>query len=172
MTSLPALPPLIRDERLNWILACAGVALAVAIIIVFGHPHPHAPHLALLARQPLAIKLHLACALAALLIGSAQMARIKGDRLHRILGWSWVALMGATAASSFFVRTLNPGHFSLIHGLSAYVLIALPIAVIAARRGEIAAHRGWMTGLYAFALLVAGAFTFAPGRLMWALFLG
>lgn len=169
---MSALPPVIRDERLNWILAGAGVTLAVALVLALGHPHPHAPNLDLLARQPLAIKLHLSAAVAALLIGATQMLRIKGDRVHRILGWSWVVLMFATALSSFFVRGLNHGQFSPIHALSAYVLIALPLGVVAARRGNIAAHRGWMTGLFCFALLVAGAFTFLPGRLMWALFLG
>jgi uncharacterized membrane protein len=35
-----------------------------------------------------------------------------------------------------------------------------------------AAHRHTMTGLFLFGRIVAGAFTFLPGRLMWRLFFG
>lgn len=161
-----------RWPWLQWTLAAAGVVVAVVIVLSLGHPHPHAFDRVLFARQPRTIQVHMLAALAALMIGVAQMSRPKGDATHRALGWIWVILMGTVAASSLAIRVLNHGRFSPIHGLSAYSLIALPIGVIAARRGRIAQHRGYMTGLFCFALLVAGAFTFVPGRLMWKLFLG
>ena len=46
------------------------------------------------------------------------------------------------------------------------------MAIYAARRGEIAKHRGRMTGLFVGGLLIAGTLAFMPGRLMWRLFLG
>ena len=45
-------------------------------------------------------------------------------------------------------------------------------AVYAARRHRVAAHRRAMTGMFVGGLIVAGAFTFLPGRLMWAIFFG
>ena len=42
----------------------------------------------------------------------------------------------------------------------------LPLAVVYARRGRIAAHRSSMTWLFVAALLVAGAFTLLPHRIM------
>ena len=51
-------------------------------------------------------------------------------------------------------------------------MAALPlVAVLAARRGQIARHRGMMTGLYV-GLLIAGAFTLIPGRLLHSLVFG
>ena len=67
---------------------------------------------------------------------------------------------------------LNNGAFSLIHILSAWTLLVLPMAVYAARRGDIARHRGRMTGLFIGGLLIAGTLAFMPGRLMWRLFFG
>ena len=162
----------LRNEPGKWVLAGLGVVVAIAIVVGLGRPHPHPFDGALFARQPWVIKAHMLTAVAALLIGATQMSRPKGDAAHRWLGWSWVILMAAVAGSSLFIRVINPGAFSWIHILSAYVLVMLPLAVFAARRGKIGAHRGMMTGLFCFGLLVAGAFTFLPGRLMWKLFLG
>lgn len=134
--------------------------------------HPHAPDLSLLAGAPLVIQLHVAGAATAFLIGCILLAGVKGTGLHKTLGWAWVAAMGLTAASSLFIRTINPGHFSFIHLLSGWTLIALPMAIVAIKRGKVAAHRKAMTGMFVGGLLVAGLFTFLPGRLMWRIFIG
>lgn len=135
-------------------------------------PHPHAPRLALLAAAPAVIRFHIAAAVTALAVGSALLAGVKGTRLHRALGWMWCAAMMATAVSSLFIRVVNPGHWSFIHFLSGWVIVAVPMGLAAARRRDIALHRRMMTGLFVGGLLIAGAFTFAPGRLMWDVFLG
>jgi uncharacterized membrane protein len=132
--------------------------------------HVHAPDTALLAAQPFAIKFHLATVLSAFLIGCILMAGAKGARLHRALGWSWVILMVSTSIASFFIHTLNKSGFSPIHALSAWVLVAAPFGLYLARRHKVAAHRRMMTCLFLFGLLLAGAFTFIPGRLMFDLF--
>jgi uncharacterized membrane protein len=116
---------------------------------------------------PVGTALHAFAALAAFVLGIVQFALPKGTGWHRTLGWVWVALMAGVALSSFsisFLRQLGP--FSFIHLISIYVLIVLPIGVLAARRHEIGKHRRVMISLYAGALVVAGAFTFLPGRLM------
>ena len=136
---------------------------------------PHAPDWRLLLTSPPAIQVHVAAALTALAIGIVLLMGVKGNRLHRTLGWIWVLAMATTAVSSFFIHRLNPGGpggFSLIHLLSGWTVIALPMAVHAARRHRIADHRRAMTGMFVGGLIVAGAFTFLPGRLMWAIFFG
>lgn len=133
---------------------------------------PHAPDWRLLMTAPPVIQLHVVAAMAALAIGTVLLIGVKGTRLHRTLGWTWVAAMGATAVSSLFIRAINPGAFSLIHLLSGWTIVALPMAVYAARRHRVAAHRRAMTGMFVGGLIVAGLLTFLPGRLMWAIFFG
>nr|WP_271165275.1 DUF2306 domain-containing protein [Brevundimonas intermedia] len=134
-----------------------------------------APDFGLLAAAPSAIQIHVAAALTALAIGIVLLAGVKGTRLHRALGWTWVLAMGTTAASSFFIHQINPGGpagLSLIHLLSGWTLVGLPMAVYAARRHKVQTHRRAMTGMFVGGLIVAGALTFLPGRLMWAVFFG
>jgi uncharacterized membrane protein len=102
-----------------------------------------------------------------------QFAAPKGTLPHRTIGWIWVALMATIALSSFWihgVRMLGP--FSLIHGLSIFTLVMLPLAVLAAHRHDVRRHRKAMISIFVGALIVAGAFTFVPGRIMHAVALG
>lgn len=134
---------------------------------------PHAPKLDLLAAAPTAIQVHVAAALTALAIGIVLLIGVKGTRLHRTLGWAWVLAMGTTAISSFFIHAINPGGpagLSLIHLLSGWTVVGLPMAVYAARRHRVQAHRRAMTSMFVGGLIVAGLLTFLPGRLMWAVF--
>ena len=146
----------------------AGAALALAIASTVAP----APDWALLARQPLVIQLHIAAALTALLLGTVQLVGIKGTGLHRLIGWSWVVAMATVAISSLFIRQINPGSFSWIHLLSGWTLIALPMALFAVRRGRIGSHASGMTWTFVGGLIIAGAFTLMPGRLMWKVFFG
>ena len=97
---------------------------------------------------------------------------MKGRGLHKRLGYAWVVAMAVTAISSFFLTGLNGNQFSWIHGLSAWTIIGLPMGLAAARRKDIAAHRKQMTGMFTGSMLVAGLFTFLPGRMMWSIFFG
>ncbi|MBW8880694.1 MAG: DUF2306 domain-containing protein [Asticcacaulis sp.] len=134
--------------------------------------HPHAPDLALLAAAPLVIQIHLAAAVAAFTVATIQIFGPKGTLPHRTLGWIWVVFMMTVAISSFFIQIINPHGFSLIHILSVVTLIGVPILVLAARRHDVKRHRRIALNLYIGALLVAGIFTFMPGRLMWRMFFG
>lgn len=165
----PAATATFPARRLLLLAAVAGGAgLALAIASTFAH----APDWALLARQPWVIQLHIAAALIALLLGTVQLVGIKGTGVHRLIGWSWVIAMLTVAVSSLFIRQINPGSFSLIHLLSGWTLIALPMALFAIRRGRVARHASGMTWTFIGGLIVAGAFTFLPGRLMWEVFFG
>lgn len=151
----------------------------LAVWLYFYWPHraqvlfqPHLPDLELLARQSFQIQLHIAAALTALLLGTIQLIGVKGTMAHRIIGWTWVVAMATTAVSSLFIHQINPGGFSLIHLLSGWTIIALPMAVYAARKHRVLAHRRGMTSLFVGGLIVAGLLTFLPGRLMWTLFFG
>ena len=116
------------------------------------------------------ILIHSACAMAALALGALVFTRRKGTVSHRLLGRTWVALMLVTAISSFWIRSL--GHFSWIHGLSVVTIAGLGGAIYYVVTGNIARHRCIMQGLFAGGLVVAGAFTLLPqrllGRMLWS----
>lgn len=113
------------------------------------------------------IQVHAAVALAALLLGALQFGLRRGGGRHRWMGRLWVGLMAVVALSSFGISGLRQvGPFSWIHLLSLFTLTALVRGVLHARRGEIAAHRWTMIGLYLGALVVTGLFTLLPGRIM------
>jgi uncharacterized membrane protein len=113
------------------------------------------------------IALHAAGATVAVVLGGYQLLRRrKGDLLHRRIGRLWLADMYWVALSSFGIRRLDPGHFSWIHALSLWTIVSLSLAVWAARRHDIRAHRAWATGSY-LGLLGAGVAAVAvPSRLI------
>ncbi len=134
--------------------------------------HPHWPTLSLIGQQPLVIQVHLMAALAAFIVGAIQILGPKGTALHRILGWGWVIFMMTVAISSLWIKLINHGQFSFIHLFSVVTLIAAPMLVYAARTHNVKRHSGIAIRLYAGALLIAGLFTFFPGRLMYTMFFG
>ncbi len=113
------------------------------------------------------IAAHAMTAMAAFGLGAAQLLCRKGTTSHRMLGWLWIVLMVFIAAGSFGIHTIRQfGPFSWIHGLSLFALVMLVVGVAHARAGRIEAHRWTMIGLFVGALVIAGAFTLAPGRVM------
>jgi uncharacterized membrane protein len=117
--------------------------------------------------RSLALAVHLATVIPAMPLGLYVFLSKKGDARHRLLGKVWLGLMTATALASLFIRESNDGQFSLIHLLSAMTLIAVPRAIWTAKTGNIEAHRRTVTSLFLGAIVIAGLFTFVPGRLMW-----
>lgn len=182
MSLMSQIRPPSRKMTLALALTIGPLTLGAALLpgVLAGHGagaglpvlRPHAPDMALLASTPPVILVHLAFGLLALTVGAILLAGRKGARMHRILGWGWVVAVGIVAVSSIFIKTLNPGHFTLIHLLSGYVIVALPLAVAAARRHEVERHRRYMTGLFLGGFAVNLLFVLLPGRLVWNLFLG
>ena len=127
------------------------------------------PSLAPILAAPGVIQLHIAAAITAVVAGGAIMLMRKGVGLHRPIGWLFTVAMLVVAISSFWIG--RKGQFSWIHLLSILTLITLPQAIISRRLGNIRAHRFGMIQLYV-SLLVAGAFTLLPGRILGEAVLG
>lgn len=149
----------------------AGGATALTALIVLGAigravrgapllPAVHNPWLVL----------HLATVIPAVPLGAWLLARRKGDALHRAFGRVWAVLMLVTALDSFALHGITGG-LSPIHALSLLTLVTVTVAVRQAMRGDVAAHRRTISRMVA-GLVVAGAFTFVPGRLMFAWLVG
>jgi uncharacterized membrane protein len=120
-----------------------------------------------------AIQLHAFAAMSAFALGLVQLAAPKGTLPHRTLGWVWVTLMLIVSVSAFFIHQLRIwGEWSPIHLLAVFTLIMLPVAVLAAHRHAVERHRRMMIGIFVGALVIAGLFTFLPGRIMHAVAFG
>jgi uncharacterized membrane protein len=126
----------------------------------------------LLSASP-AIQLHAFAAMSAFVLGLVQLAAPKGTLPHRTLGGIWVAIMFVVAISSFFIHELKVwGPWSPIHLLSIFTLVMLPLGVWRAHHHQVQSHRWTMISIFVGALLIAGLFTFVPGRIMHAVVFG
>jgi uncharacterized membrane protein len=113
---------------------------------------------------PLVVYVHFIAALAAMAIGAVQLARPKGTAGHRVIGWSWAALMMVVVLSSLWIPAFLA--FTWIHLFTLFVMVTLPLALYRAHRGEVAGHAKGMRGIYVGGLIVAGVFAFMPGRVL------
>jgi uncharacterized membrane protein len=105
---------------------------------------------------------HVVAALFVLAVGPVQILRRRRDRVHRTVGYLWVAAMYYVCLSSFGI--VSEGHFSWLHGLSAFTIVTVTLGLVSAIRRNIPAHQGNMIGSY---IGIAIAFGFAvgvPGR--------
>jgi len=105
---------------------------------------------------------HVIAALFVLAIGPFQILRQRRDRIHRTMGYLWVAAMYYVCISSFWIVTA--GHFTWLHGLSAFTIVTVTLGLVNAIRRNIPSHLGNMIGSY---IGIAVAFVFAvavPGR--------
>lgn len=119
------------------------------------------------------IQLHAFAAIAALLLGIVQLAAPKGTLPHRSLGYLWATLMLTVAVSSLWIHTIDWWRgYSPIHMLSLLVLCTVPLGIWSARTGRISAHRKFMSRTFFTGLVIAGAFTFTPGRIMYRVLFG
>lgn len=129
--------------------------------------------LAPLLHAPLAVQAHAFAAMAAFALGLVQFAAPKGTLPHRTVGFIWLALMLTVAVSSFWIHEIRLwGPWSPIHLISIYVLIMIPLAVYLARRHNARGHAKVVIGMFVGGLVIAGLFTFVPGRIMHAVAFG
>lgn len=122
------------------------------------------------AGAEVALFIHLFTVIPAVPLGAFLLWRTKGDRIHRMLGRIWGALMMVTSLSTFWLQSLSGG-FSFIHLFAVLTLVSIPLAVWNARRGNIRAHRNAMRGVYA-GLVAAGLLALVPGRTLGTLLFG
>lgn len=161
-TKIGSIAPNGYDKALS---GAAGLLL-VAVIVALARGHAQWPQV------PAIIWAHLLTVLISLALTPWMLLRPRGTPTHRLLGKIWVLAMVATAALSLFVKTINPGHFSVIHILSIFVLIMAPRVWLTARVHQVARHRATVRGLVTGALLIAGFFTLPPFRLLGGWLLG
>lgn len=150
----------ISADTLERVLAYAAMALLAAVVVAL------ARGVGEWGRVPVLVWAHLVTIVAALALTPIILLRRRGDRRHRTLGTAWVAAMIATAVISLFVHASGSGRFSLIHILSLYTLVQVPIIWWSARTHNVARHRGSVRGMVIGALLIAGFFTFPFNRLL------
>ena len=99
---------------------------------------------------------HAFAASVALPLGAWQLFRpTKGDHQHRLIGRTWVVLMLYVSFTSFWIKELKPGEFSLIHILSVVTIVTVSLGLVAAIRGDLRSHRSNMIGSW---LGLVGAF--------------
>ena len=119
------------------------------------------------------IQIHAFAAMGAFALGLVQFAAPKGTLPHRTVGWIWVGLMAVVAASSFWIHEIRLlGPWSPIHLLSIFTPIMLVLGVWYARQHKVRGHRITMISIFFGALVIAGLFTFVPGRIMHAVVFG
>ena len=110
---------------------------------------------------------HALAAISALVFGVLQLTRKKGTVPHKYIGYAWVLLMLYVSTSSFFIHELKIiGEFSPIHFLSIFTIGSVIYAIIMVKRGEITKHKRTITLLFYLGLVLTGAFTLLPNRIM------
>ncbi|MET0239445.1 MAG: hypothetical protein ABW184_06055 [Sphingobium sp.] len=150
----------IAPNLIERVLAILSGLLGVVVVIAVARGHAEWGYV------PPVVWVHLLAVLVAVALTPVLLLRPRGDRMHRIMGWVWATAMFLTAAVSFGVRLIRPGHFSLIHILSAFTVAMVPLLVLSARRHKVAEHRRRVRLMITGALLIAGFFTFPFDRLL------
>ena len=156
------LAPAVLDKA----LAAGATVLLAAVLIALARGFGQ------WGEVPGVIWVHLATIITALALTPVMLLRPRGDRVHRQLGWVWAAAMFLTAFVSLFVRVIEPGKFSVIHLLSLWTMLQVPLIVLRARQHDWQRHRRAVHGMVIGALLIAGFFTFPFGRMLGRWLLG
>jgi len=119
---------------------------------------------------------HLVTVVPCVFLGAYVLLAKKGTAVHRTLGKLYMVLMLITGLITLFMPALvGPqffGHFGWIHLFSFLTIYTVPTAYTAIRKGNVRAHKRKMVLLYIGAIMIAGGFTFAPGRYLNELFFG
>ena len=119
---------------------------------------------------------HLATVVPCFFIGAFLLLNKKGGTIHRKLGKLYMALMLITAIITLFMKAhvgpLFLNHFGWLHSFSFLTIGTVPLALYRIKQGNITAHKWAMISLYFGAIIIAGGFTFVPGRYLYYVFFG
>jgi uncharacterized membrane protein len=122
------------------------------------------------------MQLHLATVIPSFFIGTLLLVIKKGTGIHKIFGRVYMILMMVTALITLFmparVGATFLNHFGWIHSFSFLTIYTVPTAYWAIKKGNVRAHKRKMILLYFGAIVIAGGFTFYPGRYLHHLFFG
>jgi uncharacterized membrane protein len=120
---------------------------------------------------PVAVQVHLLSAALAVAIGPLALYRQRRDRLHRVVGRTWVGAMAILAVTGLFIPAqvlplleVFGTSFGPIHVFSIWTLLSLTRGMRAILRRDVAGHKAEMRALYWRALGIAGVLTILPGR--------
>lgn len=120
--------------------------------------------------------LHLATVVPAFVIGTTLLIIKKGTNIHKLFGRVYMVLMMITAFITLFMKAeVGPtilNHFGWIHSFSFLTIYTVPTAYLAIKKGNVKAHKRKMILLYFGAIIIAGGFTFVPGRYLYSVFFG
>jgi uncharacterized membrane protein len=112
--------------------------------------------------------LHLFTVVPCFVIGTTLLIIKKGTKIHKQMGRIYMVLMLFTATVTLFMPSeIGPtllNHFGWIHLFSILTIYTVPTAYLAIKKGKVKVHKRKMVLLYFGALIIAGGFTFAPGR--------
>jgi len=119
---------------------------------------------------------HLATVIPCFVIGTVLLIIKKGTKIHKYFGRIYMVLMMVTAMITLFMPAqVGPrifDHFGWIHSFSFLTLYTVPTAYMAIKKGNVKVHKRKMILLYFGAIIIAGGFTFMPGRHMHSFFFG
>ena len=117
---------------------------------------------------------HLATVIPCFIIGTVLLLIKKGTNTHVTFGRIYMILMLITATITLFMPAeVGPtvfNHFGWIHSFSFLTLYTVPTAYLAIKKGNVKVHKRKLILLYFGAIIIAGGFTFVPGRYLHNLF--
>lgn len=120
--------------------------------------------------------LHLGTVVPCFIIGTVLLIIKKGTTVHKKAGRFYMILMMVTAVITLFMPAqIGPklfNHFGWIHSFSFLTIYTVPTAYSAVKKGNIKSHKKKMILLYFGAIIIAGGFTFFPGRYLYEIFFG
>jgi len=140
-----------RALAVGFTLVFAGMLYAMARGVETGGP------------APTIVWVHLSVIVIVAGLTPILLLRRRGDRLHRVLGWTWCIAMFASALISLGIRHIGHGRLSGIHALSFLYILLVPLLMYAARSHRLRTHRTVVVAALVI-LLAAGAATFVPPR--------
>ncbi|MDC0891458.1 DUF2306 domain-containing protein [Gammaproteobacteria bacterium] len=123
--------------------------------------------------ETLILSLHALPGLLALILGSIVLLSKKGTKTHKRRGYMWLGLMLLISLTAIFIQEINPGSYSLIHLLIPWTIFSIIFGIYAIKKFKVTKNKVWrhlhqwtMIGLFFGALVIAGAFTLMPGRML------
>ena len=122
------------------------------------------------------MNLHLITVVPCFIIGTLLLIIKKGTPIHKGFGRVYMVLMLFTACVTLFMPAdVGPqflNHFGWIHSFSFLTIYTVPTAYLAIKKGNVKVHKRKMILLYFGAIILAGGFTFVPGRYLHNVFFG
>ena len=123
--------------------------------------------------ETLILSLHALPGLLAVILGSIVLLSKKGTKTHKRRGYIWLGLMLLLSLTAIFIKEINPGSYSLIHLLIPWTIFSIIFGIYAIKKFKVTKNKVWrnlhqwtMIGLFFGALVIAGAFTLMPGRML------